>query len=360
MEAYTADEIVELPNTKRELDHISRKRIGYHVYLSYYFVLFNKLTYDEKKSVMYLRRIWIRNETSDVDSDSDDSVLTARTPQYYEITRAAALYWNSLSIQYKAAWTLRARALNSRPPNDGRFEKIPDQLIVDDDTTSSIHKNIIIQSLSSDWMNLTRLFKNAMIRFKMNIKTSTKIYRFGNDCVLLSSQSYKSFFLNYLLKVSIFGYPLFSLLLPHELIQTTKKQSILHLYSYQRVYNLFTFGGVSAATIKKNGKKLLCCCKVNLRKGGKNIIGYVMEEDGNTLKVMLNGNTMDDDLVDVERPLYDVVNGTFVFAVIGDSGTQSQIYQLSEIWPIRIKIDLSGQSSFIINTCIIDDFDANN
>ena len=48
-----------------------------------------------------------------------------------------------------------------------------------------------------------------------------------------------------------------------------------------------------------------------------------MEEDGNTLRVMLSGNNMEDDLVDVEQPSYDGVNGTFVFVVIDDPGTQS-------------------------------------
>ena len=78
-----------------------------------------------------------------------------------------------------------------------------------------------------------------------------------NEYVLLSSQPYKTLFLNHLLKVSNFVYPHFSLLLPYELIDSTnKRKSIIHLYSYERrvVCHLLKFGSVSDVT-----KKLLCC-----------------------------------------------------------------------------------------------------
>jgi hypothetical protein len=346
------NQVIALPHTPREINHTSRRRIGYHVYLSYYFHLFSILSTADQKEIMYNNSIWYCNGYA-TDS-SDDSILTPRIPVYYEITRAAAMNWQSYSIEMKAAWSRRAASLNERPPNDGKFESIPAQL-VDDENPRSINSNIIIQSLSTDWVNLSRLFRNALLP-STRITKRSKQYRFGNEIVTLSFQKYRVFYLNYILKLSIFGYPLFSNLHPYEIVHRKKRECIVHIYSHERASNLMTFGGVNACSIVKNGKRFLMCAKVNLKnRAGKNRIGYVIEEDGNVLNILLDGLCLDDAFVCMQRPLYNPVLGKFVFTDQHSVRHEGETYQLSHIWPIRIKMNVhTGNSSFIFSTCTID------
>ena len=97
MEGLTTDEKVQLSLTLRE-----------SVHMSYYFILFSKLPYEVKRSVMYANRMWTQCNYSDTESNSNDSVLIPRMPNYYKITRATAQCWNSISIQHKATWNIRA------------------------------------------------------------------------------------------------------------------------------------------------------------------------------------------------------------------------------------------------------------
>lgn len=346
------NQVIALPRTQREITHTSRRRIGYHVYLSYYFHLFSSLSTTDQKEIMYLHSIWIRDGYA-TDS-SDDSILTPRVPVYYEITRAAAMKWQSYSIEMKTAWTTRATSLNQQPPNDGNFESIPAQL-VDDENSQSINSKIIIQSLSTDWVNLSRQFRNALLP-STRITRRHKQYRFGNEVVPLLFQKYRIFYLNYILKLSIFGYPLFSNLHHHEIILRKKRECILHIYSHERASNLMTFGGVNACSIIKNGKRFLMCGKVNLKNGdGKNRIGYIIEEDGDILNVLLDGLCIGDPFVRLQRPVYNPDLGKFEFTNRNSGSHEGETYQLSHIWPIRIKMNVhTGNSSLIFSICTVD------
>jgi hypothetical protein len=81
----TPQQILNLPQSEKEINHSSQKQIGYHVYLSY-FKLFATLDNDDKRGVMIEYNVW---EDED-DKMSIDSTLTPQRPMYYEITRAAA------------------------------------------------------------------------------------------------------------------------------------------------------------------------------------------------------------------------------------------------------------------------------
>ena len=346
------NQVIALPNTERETTHTSRRRIGYHVYLSYYFHLFSSLSVADQKAIMYYHSIW--HHDGYASDSSDDSILTPRIPVYYEITRAAAVKWQSYPIEMKSAWASRAALLNERPPNDGNFESIPAQL-VDDENPESINGHIIIQSLSTDWVNLSRLLKNSLLP-STRITKREKQYRFGNEVVQLSFQKYRVFYLNHILKLSIFGYPLLSNLHPHEIILKKKREVILHIYSHDRASNLMTFGGVNACSIIKNGKRFLMSGKVNLMNTvGQSRIGYIIGENGNMLNVLLDGLCLNEDpFVCLERPLYNPDLGSFVITARNSASHEGETYQLSQIWPIRIKMNLhSGNSSFIYSTCTV-------
>ena len=87
----------------------------------------------------------------------------------------------------------------------------------------------------------------------------------------------------------------------------------------------------------------MCCPKVNLKtRSGMNIIGYVMDEENDKLRVKVEGQ---DEYICMRRPEYDNENEKFMY-----SAECSGSYLLSEIWPERIKLKNSGQSSIVMCT----------
>ena len=51
-------------------------------------------------------------------------------------------------------------------------------------------------------------------------------------------------------------------------------------------------------------------------------------------------------VVEIERPQYNGENGRFIYV----NGTQADHYSLTELWPLRMKLNRSGQSYYIIST----------
>ena len=150
--------------------------------------------------------------------------------------------------------------------------------------------------------------------------------------------------MNYLLKISIFGQPPFySPLLPHEIVRRTKKEVIINLYSHRRISELFCFGGLNATEIWHNGIKYYCCAKANLKDGKKkNVIGYVMDENetSNELYIRIDGR---EQFVKVKRPTYNADLGAFEYSY------ENENYTLTELWPMRMKINESGRIAYIIS-----------
>ena len=340
------EHIIHLPQTIKEAQHTSRKRIGYHVYLSYYFKVFKRVDNETKKTIMIRCNIW-----DDVDVDDDDgsvdSTMTPRHPLYYEITRAAAKNWNDMQAGGKEAWNKRATILNSRPISDGTFKNVPSDIL---DSSMTVN---ILQSLTQDWKNFVRQFKQSILlksRHGTRVPDSQKVYKFGNEKVVMYSQIYRIIYLNHLLNVTIFGMPLFSKLLSYELRYISKRQKIIHILSHRRMSELFNFGGLDATTHYKNGLKYLCCAKVNLKRRGKNSIGYVLDEGSDDLTIRRETG----ELIRVKKPEFDKVKGTYLFENC-DSGNQSLSFSLTQLWPIRIKINISGQASFILSVATINE-----
>ena len=60
-----------------------------------------------------------------------------------------------------------------------------------------------------------------------------------------------------LLIFTIFGSPLFTSLLSHELVYESKKIAVIHIHSNRRMNDLFTFGGMSCSEVHNKYKKVL-------------------------------------------------------------------------------------------------------
>ena len=344
MNYINANQIIQLTLSEAEILHTSRSRRSYHVFLSRFFVDFKSKTREEKELVLVSNNIW-REE----DESSIDTVLTPRTPQAHEVMQAASKHWRGLSPSIKAAWDSRTVALNSREPNDGSFEAVPISIF-----TLGLEANVM-RSLSLDWVCFVKHMKSGVMNNRaVDVAASGNGYVFGKERILLLNQFYKSFHLNYLLKVSIFGSPLFSTLYPFEIAHKTKKQTVVHLSSHRRMSELFTFGGMDASTHYKNGLRYICCGKVCLvDQRGMKTIGYILDETETKLKTRVEGRDGD---VEVDRPFYDNDAGTYNYYgdenVGGDGGCPGQdcdSFTISQYWPVRFKINDSGQCSFILS-----------
>ena len=305
------------------------------MYLSLFFTKYALLSDEEKEDVLVaVGGVWNRSAE---DSD-DDSVMTPPRPSHWHAMKAAAKIWYGMEIELKEAWKERAERLNQRPRNDGTFERVP----------VFLNDAIVKQSLTNDWRHFVGIMRHAVIsnvdRYVLeNTRKRKSEYKFGNERVLLNSQRYQSLYMNHMLKLTIFGCPLFSNLLGHEMAYRTEKQVIVYFYSHRRVSELFEFGGLNGTKFFRKGKKYMCIPKVNLRTArGRNIIGYVMDEVGSRLKVQVEG---ENEWVDIERPEFVQETGRFDYI----HGQQSDRYQLSELWPIRIKLNHTGHSAFIIS-----------
>jgi hypothetical protein len=341
MNYNTTNEIIQLALSETEQQHTSRSRRSYHVFLSRFFFDFKRKTREEKELVLVSNNIW-REE----DDSSIDSILTPRTPQAHEIMQAASKYWRGLSPSIKEAWGARTAALNSREPNNGSFEKVPRSII-----TAGIETNVM-KSLSLDWVCFVKHMKSSVMNNRAaDVAASRNMYVFGKEKILLLNQFYKTFHLNYLLKVTMFGSPLFSSLYPFEIVHRSKKQTVIHFSSHRRIREIFTFGGMDASTYCKNGLRYICCGKVCLiNQKGMETIGYIIDETESKLKTRVEGRDGD---VEVDRPYYDNDAGSYNYnyGSDGDGGHTGQncdSFSISEYWPVRFKINDSGQCSFIL------------
>ena len=335
--------IVNLTYTEKEIQHTSRNRRAYHVYLSYYFHDFNAISDEKKEEVMRENKIWMEvGETETIDSTD-----TQRLPTCHDVSRAAGINWRNMCEYLKKGWKQRAEDLNNRPRNDGHFQFIPTSII-----EASVTQCLIL-SLSKEWLNVVRMFRNCLLGKTNKIVNSQKVFKFGFEKVKLMNQTYRHFILSHLLIVTIFGSsPLFSVLKSHEIVYRSKKEVVVHLFSFQRVKELLTFGGMNAGSFYKHQCRTLCIPKVNLVDGdGKSIIGYVLCEEEEVLVVVAAGSG--DLITRVKCPTFDVDTGAYTYGELADPQVQrcDGHYSLSHLWPFRMKINISsGHTSIIISS----------
>ena len=328
------NDVLKYPITKKELAHSSRSRIGYHVFLSHFFFDFYSLSGAEKGDVLATSNVW-----EDADAQSCDSVLTPRTPAVSEVMRAASWHWRSMPLILKSSWGVRATQLNRRPRNDGTFLNVPSSIM------SDTLPNSITHSLSLEWKYFLSIFMNATIYISINSCISKKKqYRFGNEVVILRNEKYRNMYLSHLLKLTLFGFPLFSNLKQSETIYRSKKICIIHILSYNRINELFSFGGRSLGNHVRNDVEFIMCGSVNLLKGGKEISGMIINESENELMIMIENESSTMVKITVPRPTYDGLCGKYRF-----HNNPNYEYQLVEVSPLRIKINQSGKASTIFH-----------
>ena len=382
------NQIQNFPLTQKEVDHKSRKRLGYHVYASYFFHCFATISTEEKQELMYRYEIWSKVPKEEEDDESissgdelekkgtctssdgivlaegkgnlksrcknviqeedDDNTIGSKStksenPTSQHISRLAGLVWRGYSSEIKNEWGNRALTLNSRPRNDGKFTELPDWA-----TRSSIEE-CIKDTLTQEWVNLVNMFKNAFVVRRNDIQMNSKVYKVGREKVQVGNQVFRKFTLSPLLCKTIFSSPLFCNLKSHEIVYRTKREVVIHLHSNQRVSELFNFGGLKCGIFHKKGaSRVYVCAKVSLiDENGRCTVGYVMEENDNQLGVSIEGNN--GELVWVCSVAFDSVTSKYQYLdEHSPFGEKYDIFHISYFWPIRIKLNMVTGHSYLI------------
>ena len=233
-------------------------------------------------------------------------------------------------------WKRRATVLNARPL-PGRFDFYPDEITED----AELEDNIL-NAMCLDWEKVVKALKSAITRSPRNELCGME-YNFGKERVKVVSQSYRCVYMNLLTRLSLFG-PNYRKLLDSEVVYSTKKVLLVHISSKKRMEELFTVADMCGVKFKhKSGLKWHTCSgKVNTKKHGWNRVGYILEERYGKWMVQLLG---DREPVKMKVLDYDREEGKYIYD--GHRTTDGQ--EITEYWPIRFLINISGESKFTLN-----------
>ena len=110
---------------------------------------------------------------------------------------------------------------------------------------------------------------------------------------------------------------------------------------------IFCLNGLNACTQDRRGIVYSCCAKVSLQSTfGKSIIGYVTNEDDEYLFVFLENRSN----ISVRRPHFDKKIGSYVYDIVAHGHDD---YYITQYWPIRFKLNVSGKTSFTLNRFVM-------
>ena len=232
-----ADEISDLPFSIKELHHPSRQRIGYHLFLGYYFTKYNELSSVDKYERMYFPH----NPQVLADDISVDSTDTLPTIHISEVMKDAGKSWRLCNESVKNAWDMRALSLNKRPI-PGHFSRLPRQISID-----GVEENLKI-ALQMDWSNFCKVMKKSITRSPKS-NHAEQYLRFGRELIQLSNHAHFLMYLSYLVRVALFG-NYYEQIKKNEIVYQTPSVTVIHITSLDRMKSLFSLGGLLSVFIK--------------------------------------------------------------------------------------------------------------
>ena len=334
MIALSKNEIINLPVSSKERAHHSRSRKGYHVFLSWYFGKYNLLSKEDKHTMFPSS-----NPSTVGTSEDDDSIDSASTPPTIHVSavmKAAASLWKSSTREHKDGWVERANQLNQSPLL-GSFKEIPTEIFVD-----GIEYNVRL-SLQSDWSYVVKRLR-AMITKAPQRHIASLTYRFGRERVCMIGQSFASFQLNYLIRFCIFGKD-FCKLKSAELVYQSKRVTIIHISSIERVRELFTVSGLCGVVFDEQNHKFSACAKVAVQSNGKEMAGYVLScSTKNKMKVHM----VDNSIIECDCPKWNDADHNYDYVQSVDA------HYIKEFVPIRFAIMTSGEVKITLNRFTVD------
>ena len=317
-------EIRQLPISTKEDNHPSRQRLGYHLFLGYYFSKCSELSPADKHAS------FLDDDTS-FDSTDDPPVLHAS-----KLMPCAALAWRKLPEVQKNAWNSRAIVLNNRPI-PGHIEKLPAEVKLD-----GVELNMKT-ALEVDWSHFCKMMKKSVTK-PPPLNQAELYVRFGGVKTPLSNKGYKSLYLSYLVRIAIFG-KYFERLKKHEIVYQTSCVTVIHIASLARMKELFCLGQTSSVLFKNSAKTCTysTCGKVYLENhDGQEINGYVIKANQRILTVQMENNQ----IISVGHPKWDEVNFTYQYT----QNRSSSNFSITSYEPNIFSVSSSsGQFKFLIN-----------
>ena len=164
MQERNASEIVELPLSKKEEDHRSRKRRAFHVFVSRYVMEFKTMDPWEQHEKVW-SMLEVRADNPDPyysDEDSTDSHIERREESvgYRYAYRCACAKWRYLSDEIRSAWNERTTNLNARFLS-GAYVNIPNSIGGGDATRLRMRRY-------RQWLKIIQTLNFEASKFKLN------------------------------------------------------------------------------------------------------------------------------------------------------------------------------------------------
>lgn len=304
--------ITSLPISNKEKFSRNRNKSGYNVYQSWFYHDWHQYSSEKKKELLCQYGIHNVNDYDDDDSITSDPPITP-----IHVLRLCARYWSYQPESIKQQWNSRAIIVNTLPI-----------LGVFDSTPTAILDADIAYSMTQEYDRI-RSCINQILKSKQPFDPERKERTFGLEKVTTggTNQVYKSFFCNHLLQLSFFGsnFSLFNS--STEIAYKRKNSMVVHLYSLQRLKEVFELNGINMFLMKKDDGTIIAAApKIIIDMDGKEGIGLVKNETNGYLNVLLeNGEELN-----ICKPQFDCEMGIWKH---NDDCTK-----IKEFHPFRMKI----------------------
>ena len=289
MEDRSPDAIFNLPHNYSELEHQSRERHGFHLFMSRYNLEFRLLQKMNQLEIIRGREWRVANDPDlptfviDCNEDSTDAPVCDTAIKGYEIMRASGHKWRNLSIECQNSWKKRAMKLNKRKL-PGRFTRVPQVFL---QQTISFEQ-AALNSMTKEWITISKNFQRSITN-KPRAELSPMEYVFGKERVKLLSQTYRVFQMTNLILFALFGRQ--RSLRVHEKIHETRLVRVVHVASQDCIQAILMMNGLCASRIERSGLIYSCSGKVILSKNDRQCIGYIKSKHGNKWTVHLSDDT---------------------------------------------------------------------
>lgn len=336
------EQIKAWPPTYFELERESRKITGYHLFMIHYYRGLRSMENRDRYSLVYNMRNAVVPCLLDDDSDIDST--DSWEVSHMDLIRHVSDVWNDLDLDIRECWKERATLLNSRPLF-GQFRHLPKEV---GKTTISMF-SAVQYSMIRAWGRTCKVFRSAMMNGPSR-NMSEKQYAMGcAKKTKVGSQSFRRTSMEYLIHLCLFGHD-YTKLHKKEIIHKRKGSTIVHIASLKRLKKLFTMSGKCAIDFSVNGLVYNCAGKVNIIRNGRNVTGFIIEEEGRCFwKVQLSSTS---EVVTVMKAKYvwnAVDGGKYVYPHSASHGMKVTYY-----WPVRMKFQHNGIDnwSFLLNRIV--------
>lgn len=309
--------IISIPFSTNDLHSCNRKKTGYSAFVSAVLAEFSNLNYEAKKQLLINSRIHNINQYAN--HEMDPVIYDPPPTTSSDKIRLASKQWAQQPTTVKAAWKERADIINNLPIL-GAFKSIPEEVREED----------VLKCINNEMKRFNNLIIRALRR-PPRFQDSMLYKNFGTERIIVRSKIFRSFHMSHLLKVTFFGRD-YCLVKSDEIVYRTKKCTVIHVNSKERMESLFKKNGIcafSVTDVKDEEKGYGCGGRLILNEKESNLqhIAYVMEEGEGAVNVQLENGRMES----FSKPELCKETGRWI---LRDNGR----YSIVEYDPVRIKV----------------------